>query len=275
MGLRAASLDPLIAQRRLLLQNVESQRRVEQLPLSLQLSVAANELRIAGPERERVTALVQTAATASRAVNLAAVGEEAVREIRSQISEIRGLAVRAGEEALLANIGLQSFQQRIARILLRLQFIAETTRFAGVDLFDGNFNDQFLIGRETAISLEVPNLSPDQLGRGVIDAIPNLAQLNLAIDPEALDEALLVIDAAADEVGLVDTALRVFEADVLESAIGVVEAEREQLGVRFPPFQISLALPGEAILSEILDQANILARAVTNGFPGAILDLLA
>ena len=145
MGLRITSSTPLTAHRNILLQQAQLQTRFARLSSGLRLNSAADNpsgLAVSEQLRARIGGLNATVTNTSRAVNLVQTAEGALAEVNTQLTQIRGLAVQAGNQAILGETGLQAIQDQISMAVESIDRIAETTQFAGRPLLDGGFRDE-------------------------------------------------------------------------------------------------------------------------------------
>ncbi len=282
MGLRIGSSTPLAAQRSILLQQAELQTQLEKLSSALKLNSAADDpagLAISEQLRGRIAGLGAMTTNASRAVNLVQTAEGALAEVNTQLSEIRGLAVQAGNTAVLGETGLQAIQDQIANATESINRIAQTTQFANRPLLDGTFRDeQFVVGEGEPARLTIPSLAAGELGRGVenVSGFESLADIDVRT-PQGAADALAVVDAAINDVSRVRGDLGAFQKNVLESAVRNLQLNRENLlasdsTIRDTNFA---STSGESVLSRIRLQAGILAQNISNQRTGILLDLLA
>jgi flagellin len=280
LGLRIAS--PLTAHRNILLQQAQLQTRFARLSSGLRLNSAADSpsgLAVSEQLRARLAGLNATVTNTSRAVNLVQTAEGALAEVNTQLTEIRGLAVQAGNQAVLGETGLQAIQEQINMAIESIDRIVETTQFAGRPLLDGTFRDeQFAIAEGNPAGLTIPNLAAGELGRGVANesGFASLAQIDVRTAQGAAD-ALRIVDAAIDDVSRARSDLGAFQANILETASRSLQIRRENLSA----FESTIrdadmaSTSGESVLAQIRLQASILAQQISNNRTGVLLDLLA
>ena len=280
MGLRIAS--PLAAHRNILLQQAQLQTRFARLSSGLRLNSAADSpsgLAVSEQLRARLAGLNATVTNTSRAVNLVQTAEGALAEVNTQLTEIRGLAVQAGNQAILGETGLQAIQEQINMAIESIDRIAETTQFAGRPLLDGTFRDeQFAIAEGDPARLTIPNLAAGELGRGVANesGFASLAQIDVRTAQGAAD-ALRIVDAAIGNVSRARSDLGAFQANILETASRSLQISRENLSAFGSTIRDAdmASTSGESVLAQIRLQASILAQQISNNRTGVLLDLLA
>ncbi len=282
MGLRIGSTSPFAAQRSILLQHAQLQRSLAQLATGLRINMAGDDpagFAISEQLRSRISGAGALLSNATRAVNLVQTAEGALTEINTQLTEIRGLAVQAGNSAVLGEAGAQIIQQQIQNAVGSINRIAETTQFAGRPLLNGTFeNEQFAIAEGAPAELTIPNLAANQLGTdiGAPGGFTSLADIDVTT-PEGAANALQVIDAAINDVSNIRADLGAFQANTLEAATRSLSINRESLlSAESTIRDIDLAgAVGETLLSRIRLQAGILAQNIANNRTGLIVDLLA
>lgn len=281
MGLRIGLSNSQDAQRSLLLRNAELQTNLARLATGLRINSAADDpagLAISEQLRAGISGLNATITNTSRAVNLVQTAEGALNEVNTQLSEIRGLVVQAGNSAVLGDTAAGAIQQQITSAIGSINRIAETTEFAGQSLLNGEFQDeQFAISANgDPATLTIPSVAADQLGQGVSTAIASLADIDVTT-PEGAADALRVVDAAIDEVSSARTDLGAFQGNVLETASRSLGISRENLiisesTIRDADFADAVR---QSVLSRIGLEAGILAQNISNQRTGMMLDLLA
>ncbi|UCD58449.1 MAG: flagellin [Candidatus Hydrogenedentota bacterium] len=282
MGLRITTSAPLVAQRNILLQHARLQQSLRQLSSGLRLNSAADDpagLAISEHLRARIGGINAMASNTSRAINLVQTAEGALTEVNTQLADIRGLAVQAGNQAVLGDSGLQAIQQQINNAIGSINRIAETTQFAGQPLLNGTFSgEQFAIAEGNPVELTIPNLAASELGQGVDNprGFASLAEIDVTT-PQGAADALLVVDAAIDDVTRVRGELGAFQANILETTSRTLQINREHLisaesTIRDVDFADAAS---ESVRTQILLRAGILAQRVANNRTGIILDLLA
>ena len=282
MGLRIGSTTPFSAQRSILLQHAQLQSLLTQMATGLRINTAADDpagLAISERLRSHIAGANALLTNASRAVNLVQTAEGALTEVNTQLAEIRGLAVQAGNSALLGDTGVQIIQQQIQNAIGAINRIAETTEFAGAPLLNGSFeNGQFAIAEGNPATLTIPNISAGELGRdiGAPGGFASLADIDVTT-PEGASAALQVVDAAIDDVSNIRADLGAFQANTLEAATRSLSVNRENLisaesNIRDIDFAGAV---GETLLARLRLQAGIFAQSMAGFRTGLIVDLLA
>lgn len=282
MGLRIRSTTPFAAQRSILLQHAQLQRNLAQLATGLRINTAADDpagLAISEQLRSRISGTNALLTNASRAVNLVQTAEGALAEVNTQLAEIRGLAVQAGNSAVLGDTGVQIIQQQIQNAIGAIDRIAETTQFAGRPLLNGTFQDeQFAIAEGSPARLNIPSVAANQLGRDIGEpgGFASLADIDVTT-PEGAAAALQVVDAAINDVSSIRTDLGAFQTNALETATRSLGVNRENLissesTIRDIDFAGAV---GETLLARIRLEAGVLAQRIASNHTGLIVDLLA
>ncbi|RJP73055.1 MAG: flagellin [Candidatus Abyssobacteria bacterium SURF_17] len=282
MGLRIDTTGTFASQRFLLLQQAQLQRQLGELSSGLRINSAADDpagLGISEQLRARIGGVNALATNASRARNLVQTAEGALTEVNAQLATIRGLAVQAGNGAVLGEAGLQAIQDQITLATQSINRVVETTQFAGRPLLNGTFQDeQFAIGEGNPARLTIANLAPSELGRGVENesGFANLAEIDVTT-PQGAADALRVVDAAINEVSSVRGELGAFQTNVLESSFRQLQINRENLMASDSTIRDTdiARAAGEAALSQIRLQASIFAQNAANRRTGMLVDLLA
>ncbi|MBI5115885.1 flagellin FliC [Candidatus Poribacteria bacterium] len=282
MGLRVTSSNPFAAQRNILLQQARLQKYLEQLSSGLRLNSAADDpagFAISEQLGAQIAEANALSVNTSRDINLVQTAEGALAEINTQLDAIRGLAVQAGNAAILGDTGLQAIQEQINRATESINRIVETTEFAGQPLLDGTFREKdFLVAEGNPTQLTIPDVAANALGAGVENAsgFASLSEIDVTT-PQGAADALRIVDAAINEVSGIRTALGAFQTNTLEAtsrSLGVTGANliTSRSTIRDTDFA---AATGESALSRIRLQAGVFAQAMANQRTGMILDLLA
>ena len=282
MGLRIGSTTPFAAQRSILLQHAQLQRNLVGLATGLRINTAADDpagLAISEQLRSRISGAGALLTNATRAVNLVQTAEGALTEINTQLTEIRGLAVQAGNSAVLGDTGAQIIQQQIQNAVGSINRIAETTQFAGRPLLNGTFqNEQFAIAEQNPAELTIPSVTANQLGRdiGAPGGFSSLADIDVTT-PEGATAALQVVDEAINNISNIRADLGAFQANTLETATRSLSINRENLlSAESTIRDIDIAgAVGETLLARIRLQAGIFAQSIAGNRTGLIVDLLA
>jgi flagellin len=282
MALRITSSNPFAAQRNILLQQARLQKYLEQLASGLRLNSAADApagLAISEQLGAQIAGANALSVNASRDINLVQTAEGALTEINTQLDAIRGLAVQAGNGAILGDTGLQAIQEQINRATESINRIAETTEFAGRPLLDGTFREKdFMVAESNPAQLTIPGMAANALGTGVENAggFANLSEIDVTT-PQGAADAFRIVDAAINDVSQVRTALGAFQTNTLEATsrnLGVTGTNliNSQSTIRDTDFA---AATGESALSRIRLQAGVFAQAMASQRTGILLDLLA
>jgi len=282
LGLRITSSTPLAAHRNFLLQQAQLQNRLAQISSGLRLNSAADDpsgLAVSEQLRARIGGLNATMTNTSRAVNLVQTAEGALAEVNTQLAAIRGLAVQAGNQAVLGETGVQAIQEQITMAIESIDRIAETTQFGGRPLLDGSFREeQFAISEGEPARLTIPSLAAEELGRGVTNesGFTSLAEIDVTT-PQGATDALRVVDTAIDEVSRVRDDLGAFQSNTLDTAFRGLQIGRENLIAFDSTIRDTdvASATGESVLAQIRLQASILTQQIANNRTGILLDLLA
>jgi hypothetical protein len=234
----------------------------------------------------RINSLSETANTTTRALLIVDTAEQGLAEINALLLELRELLLDALNRGEADPLGAQG---SINRTALRIDFIVETTRFAGISLLDGGLADEpFAIDNEL-LGLTVPSLRANRLGTGILNStgFTDLARINLLalpneddqfllddslliadpfrlFDPLRFSNAIIVVNVAIDDVGRVQSDLRAFREQVIEAASRALDLHEE---IRSEPADLAV--------SRIRDRAAEATRAIANGRTGIALDLTA
>jgi flagellin len=281
LGLRITSSTTLAAQRSILLQQKYLQSSLQKLSSGLKINSAADDpagLAISEQLRANIASTSTMAANTSRAVNVVQTAEGALAEVNTQLAQIRGLVVEAGNGAILGETGLQAIQDQIAGGIASINRVAETTQFAGRPLLNGEFqNEEFAISEGDPARLTIPNMAANELGRGVGNEsnFRSLAGIDVRT-PQGAADALSVVDAAINDVSGVRNDLGSFQTNVLETTSRTLETNRQNLlfsesTIRDTDYANA---SGEAVLSQIRLQASVLAQNAANRRTGMLLDLM-
>ncbi len=282
MGLRINSASTLAAQRNILLQQRQLQTNLQQLSTGLRINTASDSpagLAISEQLRARIGGQNALAENAARAVGLVQTAEGALAEINTQLNEIRGLAIQAGNGAVLGETGLQAIQEQITRATDTITRIAETTEFAGRSLLNGTFRgEQFAIAERNPAELAIPDVAAGRLGREIENqsGFANLAEIDVTT-PRGAADSILIVDAAINEVSNARSDLGAFQTNVLETASRSLGVNRANLAASESTVRDAniASAASESALLQLRLQAGVLAQNFLNQRSGMVLDVLA
>lgn len=210
------------------------QRTLLQLSTGLRInSAAAGPAALAISEQLRANIAGQTALieNTGRAAYLVQTADAGLTEVSRQLTNLRALAVEAGNTGVNDPAAQAAIQAQITTGVDAIRRIADTTAFGTQSLLNGNLtNAQFQISEGDAVSLTVPDLRPEQLGTGVTNSSGFLSLASIDVTTaQGAQDALAIIDAAAAEVNGARADLGAFQQNVLETNVNSLRTARENL----------------------------------------------
>ena len=283
MGLRIIPLNPDLARRTPPIEQPRLERNLRELSLGARMALTAEpvaDLAVSEVQRGRVEGLVSVLDTASRALNLEETIEEALVDINTQLEEIRNLLLEIRDRILQDDLELDAFQAEIDRAELEIGLIAGTTRFEGLNVFDGAFGQaEFEIGPGNLLVLTIPDFFTGGIAVDIANAtgFGDLARLNLTVVPEGVAEALLFVEGVIDNVSRFRGILDAFRTDVVEAASRTLQTTRQDvITPEAVVREVDLVRAStETVLTQLRRQTSIIAENIAERRTGFFVDMTA
>ena len=210
------------------------QNTLLQLATGLRINSAADgPAALAISEQLRASIAGQSALieNTQRAANLVQTADAGLTEVSRQLTNLRALAVEAGNTGVNDPAAQAAIQAQITTSVDAIRRIAETTTFGTQSLLNGDMGTaQFQIDTGDPATLTIPDLGPENLGTGVTNASGFLSLADIDVTTaQGAQDALAVIDAAQVEVNATRANLGAFQQNVLSSNVNSLRIARENL----------------------------------------------
>ncbi|MDX9834102.1 MAG: flagellin domain-containing protein [Desulfobulbus sp.] len=263
----------LNAQRNLGVSQSNLAKSMQRLSSGLRINSAKDDsagLAISDRMTSQIRGLNQAARNANDGISLAQTAEGALQETTNMLQRIRELAVQ-GANGSNDTSDLASIQGEIDQLVEEITRVAESTKFNGKLLLDGNLDVTFQVGAneggEQTIGLELTQAF-DAAGLSVdsLDVETDNASAQTAIT--SVDDALALVDVARGELGA--------KQNRFESTIANLNNVSENLSAaRSRILDADIAQETSSMTkSNILQQAGVAILAQANQAPQLALSLL-
>ena len=235
-----------------------------------------------------ITTLEQASRNATQAAAVLQTADGALARIGDILQRLKSLAAQAVSGSVdAASRGF--INQEYQLLITEINDIATQTEFNGTALIDGNYNESFLVGVDSADTIDVDfsvatGANPIDVQTGsastiLTDGVTNLAGTDVltvdAVTPAGANLALNVVDASIDAVSgaraQIGAQVSRFEyrAEYIDSAVENLTAANSSLkDVDIAAEQTKL------VASQVLTEASIAALAQANQSKSSLLALL-
>ena len=161
------------------------QTSLQRLSSGLRINSARDDaagLQISNRLTSQINGLNQAVRNANDGISLAQTAEGALQESTNILQRIRDLSIQSANASNDAT-DRRALQAEVSQLQAELQRIAETTRFGGRELLNGNFSSQqFQVGAEAneTISVDIGSAAPSAIGSFQITGQPSGTDVGLA-----------------------------------------------------------------------------------------------
>lgn len=169
-------------------------------------------LQISNRLTSQINGLDQAARNANDGISVAQVAEGAMDEITNALQRIRTLAIQS-QNGINSSADRNALQKEVTALLTEISRIAEVTQFGTQNLLDGTYSASFLVGANAGQNIRITLSRADGYG----------------VDSLGLD------DLSVSTAGTASAALA-----ILDSAIGIIDATRADLGAIQNRFQATI-----------------------------------
>jgi flagellin len=194
MGLRVNNnIAALNAYRNLSITDNQMSKSLEKLSSGFRINRAADDaagLAISEGLRSQIGGLKVAVRNTQDGISVVQTAEGALTETTSILQRMRDLSVQAANDGGLNDDAKGNIQKEITQLKSELTRIADTTKFNGSKLLDGNFNAKFQVGANSGESIDVAvgtAMSAAGLGVDTVDVTTGGPQWTF--DPGAVDYA--------------------------------------------------------------------------------------
>lgn len=232
-----------------------------------------------------ITTLEQAARNATQAAAVLQTADGALARIGDILQRLKSLAAQAVSGSVDAS-SRGFINQEYQLLVTEINDIATQTEFNGTSLIDGSYNESFLVGVDSADTIDVDftlatgdNINVQTTGGILTDGVTDLSATDVsfvdAVTPAGANLALDVIDASIDNVSgaraTIGAQVSRFEyrAEYVETAVENLTAANSSIrDVDIAAEQTKL------VASQVLTEASIAALAQANQSKSSLLALL-
>ncbi|WP_017446016.1 flagellin [Gayadomonas joobiniege] len=268
------NVSSLNAQRQLFNSGTALDTSFERLSSGFRINSAADDaagLQISDRMTSQIEGLNQAVRNANDAISLTQTAEGAMQEITSSLQRIRQLAVQS-QNGINTSSDRTALQKEVSALKTEISRIGATTQFADVNLLDGTFSSNFLVGANGGDGQTIAVALKNSGGYGASGL--NIGSLSVATETaaasalDAIDNAISSIGAARADLGALQNR---FQSTIrnLSNISENVSAARSQ--IKDTDFATETA---ELTRNQILQQASSTVLSQANQRPQAALSLL-
>jgi flagellin len=194
MGLRVNNnIAALNAYRNLSVTDGQMSKSLEKLSSGFRINRAADDaagLAISEGLRSQIGGLKVAVRNTQDGISVVQTAEGALTETTSILQRMRDLSVQAANDGGLNADAKGNIQKEITQLKSELTRIADTTKFNGSKLLDGNFNAKFQVGANSGESIDVAvGTAMSAAGLGVDTVNVTTGGPEWTFDPGAVDYA--------------------------------------------------------------------------------------
>lgn len=245
----------------------------ERLSSGFRINSAADDaagLQISDRMTTQIQGLNQAVRNANDGISVAQTIEGALEETTSALQRIRVLAIQS-QNGINSDADRLALQKEVEALKTELTRIADESQFNGVNVLDGTFDANFLVGANAGQNIQVDMLKTDGFGfTGLFGAF------NLSVGTEAdaaaslveIDGALSTINGTRADLGAVQNR---FESTIRNLANISENVTSARSRIRDTDFAAETA---ELTRSQIIQQASTAILSQANQRPQAALSLL-
>lgn len=266
------NVSALNAQRQLINSGSSLDTAFKRLSSGFRINSAADDaagLQISNRLSSQINGLNQAISNANDGISLAQTAEGAMDEITNSLQRIRVLAVQS-QNGINGSSDRVALQKEVTALKTEISRIATTTQFGGLNLLDGKFSANFLVGananQNILVALKLTGgYGTSGLGLGKL-SVSSVAGAGTAIN--SIDAAIKTIDSTRADLGALQNR---FQSTIrnLSNIVENVSAARSR--IRDTDFAKETA---ELTRSQILQQASTTILSQANQRPQAALSLL-
>lgn len=221
------NVSSLNAQRQLMSSTNGLDTAFERLSSGFRINSAADDaagLQITNRQTSQINGLNQAVRNANDGISVSQVAEGALQETTNLLQRMRELVVQS-ENGINSDDELEAIHEEIDQLVTEIDRIAATTEFSGVQLLNGDLEDEgdelrFLVGargtENEVISISISDMGSTALGAGGVGEVQftdpdgnqvdvtqldNISELDVRAGDQDVVQQLAVIDRAIEQVG--------------------------------------------------------------------------
>ena len=249
------------------------QTSFRRLSSGLRVGTAADDaagLAISERMRAQIRSQTQAQRNANDGISLVQVGEGALNEVNNILIRLRELSIEANNGTVSA-ADKDTLDQEFDNMIQEIDRIANSTKFNGVNLFDGSTPAiDFQVGSGTTpstdtITVSLSSMLVSDLGLNTID-ISSVGAPTTAIN--AIDAAIDIVSASRGDFGALQNRL---QSTINNLSVSIENLSASESRIRDVDVAAETA---ELTRNSILQQAAISVLSQANAQPQAALQLL-
>ncbi len=266
------NVSALNAQRQLINSGGSLDTSFKRLSSGFRINSAADDaagLQISNRLSSQINGLNQAISNANDGISLAQTAEGAMEEITNSLQRIRTLAVQS-QNGINSSGDRTALQKEVSALKTEINRIRDTTQFGGVNLLDGKFSANFLVGANAGQNILVKMSRSGGYGTSGLGikslTVQTVGGASAAI--ASIDSAIKAIDSQRADLGAIQNR---FQSTIrnLSNIVENVSAARSR--IKDTDFAKETA---ELTRSQILQQASTTILSQANQRPQAALSLL-
>ncbi|MEE1672885.1 flagellin [Agarivorans aestuarii] len=224
-------------------------------------------LQISNRFTTQIQGLDRAVMNAQDGISVAQTAEGAMDEVTNMLQRMRVLAIQS-QDGVNNTDDRNALQAEVSQLKAEISRVGTTTKFGGINLLDGSYSADFLVGANAGENINVAiGISVTQAGLG-IGAVSVSTAVNASTAMASIDSALKVIDEERANLGAVQNR---FQSTIrnLSNISENVTAARSR--IKDTDFAKETA---ELTRNQILQQTSTTILAQANQRPQAALSLL-
>ncbi|WP_127021442.1 flagellin N-terminal helical domain-containing protein [Rheinheimera mangrovi] len=266
------NVSALNAQRQLINSGSSLDTAFKRLSSGFRINSAADDaagLQISNRLSSQINGLNQAISNANDGISLAQTAEGAMDEITNSLQRIRVLAVQS-QNGINSSADRVALQKEVTALKTEISRIATTTQFGGLNLLDGKFSANFLVGANAGQNILVAlkltgGYGTSGLGLSQL-SVSSVAGAGTALT--SIDAAIKTIDSTRADLGALQNR---FQSTIRNLSNIVENVSSARSRIRDTDFAKETA---ELTRSQILQQASTTILSQANQRPQAALSLL-
>ncbi len=267
------NISSINARRQLIDSSANLSTAFERLSSGFRINSAADDaagLQISDRMTTQIMGLNQAVRNASDGISLSQTIEGALDETTNALQRIRVLAIQS-QNGINSPADRLALQKEVDALKEEMSRVASTSEFNGVDILNGTFNAEFLVGANANQTISVDMTKQDGYGYtglfGAFDLSVSSAG-GAASALEKINQALSTINSTRADLGAIQNR---FESTVRNLANISENVSAARSRIRDTDFAAETA---ELTRSQIIQQASTAILAQANQRPQAALSLL-
>lgn len=261
------------ARRQLINTTTDLSTTFERLSSGFRINSAKDDaagLQISNRMTTQVMGLNQAVRNANDGISLAQTAEGALQETTNALQRIRVLAIQS-QNGINSDADRMALQKEVSALKFEISRIAQTTQFAGINLLQGDYSTQFLVGANSGQKIGISLAMSGGFGNSGlfpgfdIDITTN-AGASAALD--RIDAAIETVDGTRADLGAIQNRFQSTIRNLSNVSENVSSARSRIKDTDFA------AETAELTRLQIIQQASTTILSQANQRPQAALSLL-